>query len=202
MSFDPTLPATNSEMRSEEMRNQFNGLKTADRRETSRHEKAAPTASRLSMPAASRAASRLDHAREQALPWPTARTPSHRTVQNGTITVVGGIITGIQEASDTPPARILPAPASAIPLQHDYNENGTLKRVPGVFRRGRNHWIFWSTSYTGWAMYSDLSDPGHVDYFKQPAAPSNEVQGNYDPITLPAERNDRGRIEEESRVES
>ena len=27
MSFDPTLPATNSEMRSEEMRNQFNGLK-------------------------------------------------------------------------------------------------------------------------------------------------------------------------------
>ena len=27
MPFNPTLPATNSEMRSEEMRNQFNGLK-------------------------------------------------------------------------------------------------------------------------------------------------------------------------------
>ena len=112
MSFDPTKPAANSEMRSEEMREQLNGLKTLIDDKLPAAEKGAANGV-ASLDASGRVVQPADFNTLVNKPLPAADgtyTVGIGTVQNGTITVVGGIITGIQEASNTPPA-----PASAIP---------------------------------------------------------------------------------------
>ena len=97
MSFNPTLPATNSEMRSEEMRDQFNGLKSLIGENIPTTEKgAANGVASLGADGVLAQAAQWASLSGKLAPVPDGTyTVGFGTVQNGTITVVNGIITGI-----------------------------------------------------------------------------------------------------------
>src|SRR5262245_30850190 len=101
MPFNPSLPATNSPMLSAEMRNQFNGLKDLIDDNIPASEKGA-TDGVATLDGAGRLVEPADWDTLANKPVPVADgtyTMGFGTVQNGTITVVDGIITGIQEAA-------------------------------------------------------------------------------------------------------
>src|ERR1041385_2561957 len=105
MAFDPTLPVANSPIASAELRNQFNGLKTLIDESIPATEKAAANGV-ASLDANSRLVQPADWSTLANKPVPVpdgTYTMGFGTVQNGTITVVSGIITGIQEASNGTP---------------------------------------------------------------------------------------------------
>src|ERR1051326_2092096 len=105
MSFNPTLPATNSEMRSEEMRDQFNGLKSLIDENIPTTEKGAANGV-ASLDGSGVLEQPADFATLANKPAPApdgTYTMGFGTVQNGTIAVVNGIITAIQEASNGSP---------------------------------------------------------------------------------------------------
>src|SRR2546425_3341110 len=99
MPFDPTKPANGSLISSTELRNQFNGLKNL-----------------------------IDWNTLPNKPAPVADgtyTMGFGTAQNGTITVVGGIITAIQEAVNTPPADAIVSNCASAGYNGGYLASGT-----------------------------------------------------------------------------
>src|SRR5690349_10678384 len=116
MSFNPSLPASNSEMRSEEMRNQFNGLKDL-----------------------------IDWNTLPNKPTPVANgtyTIGTGTAQNGTITVVGGIITAVQQASDIPPDLVATGFGDAD-CNGGYFEDGALHGFPRYRTATGDRWLIY-----------------------------------------------------------
>src|ERR1043166_2553356 len=99
MPFNPTLPAPNSEMRSEEMRNQFNGLKDLIDESIPASEKGAANGV-ATLDGSGLLEQHVSWDKVYGKPTPTADgtyTVGLGTANNGTITIVGGIITAVQE---------------------------------------------------------------------------------------------------------
>jgi hypothetical protein len=106
MPFNPTLPAPNSPILSAELRDQFNGIKALVDEKLPASEKGVADGV-ASLDGNGRLVQPADWNSLANKPSPVADgtyTVGLGAYQNGTITVVNGIITGIQEASDSPPA--------------------------------------------------------------------------------------------------
>ena len=110
MPYNPNEPQNGEIVDADFLRAQFNALKTVDDGKLPAAEKAAANGV-ASLDANSRLVQPADWSTLANKPAPVpdgTYTMGIGTVQNGTITVVNGMITGIQEASSTPP------PATAV----------------------------------------------------------------------------------------
>ena len=157
MPFDPTLPVNNSVVRAAELRNQFNALKALDDAKLPTAEKGAANGV-ASLDGNGRVAQAADFATLANKPTPVADgtyTVGIGTVQNGTITVVGGIITAVQEANDGPPP---PTPTHVAagfgdaPTNGNYAPAGTFAGHEQLKHVTEARWLWWYTLDSAWAI--------------------------------------------------
>src|SRR5262245_61438669 len=146
MAFDPALPVTNSPILSAELRNQFNGLKDLIDDNIPAAEKGAPDGV-ASLDGAGRLVEPADWDTLVNKPMPVADgtyTMGFGTAQNGTITVVDGIITGIQEASNGTPGGFTASGFGDAGYNGFYVDQGD-----GTYKLDDDHWIV-SNMFAGW----------------------------------------------------
>lgn len=167
MPFNPTLPAPNSPIVSAELRDQFNGLKDLIDESIPATEKAAPNGV-ASLDAAGNLVQPANFATLANKPVPVADgtyTVGIGSVQNGTITVVGGIITAIQEASNSSPSAPLTVAGAGDPAFDGLYlyESGT--GMGRVWRLDANHTLeAWAGEV--WYLRDETNYPGLIPYQK------------------------------------
>jgi hypothetical protein len=126
------------------MRNQFNGLQDLNDESIPASEKGAADGV-ASLDGAGRLVAPADWDTLVNKPVPVADgtyTMGFGTVQNGTITVEGGIITGIQEAVDAPPADVNVSGLAADPTYNGgYVANGTAHGKTAYQLGATAHWL-------------------------------------------------------------
>ncbi len=169
MSFDPTLPAPNSEMRSEEMRNQFNGLKDLIDGKVPASEKGA--ANGVASLDASRCVAQpanWDTLANKPVPVPDGTyTMGFGTATNGTITVVNGIITAVQEATNAPVAAFVGSNLEDAPCNGNWYLLGTLNGKNSYRNAASNRFCSFDDFAGKWYIGAGLvPNQGNQSYFK------------------------------------
>src|SRR5262245_3671168 len=168
MAFNPLLPATNSPMLSAEMRNQFNGLKDLIDENIPASEKGAADGV-ASLDGAGLLVEQVDWSRVANKPSPVADgtyTMGFGTLHNGTITVVDGIITAVQEAANLPPPDAVVSGAGNAGYNGGYYLAGT-NDGKNYYTKDATHVIWWRNFSGGqWIMSPAVGNVAAAAYFQ------------------------------------
>ncbi len=152
--FDPTKPATHSPIASAELRQQFNGLKDLIDARVSASEKGAANGV-ASLDASGKVAQPANWDTLANKPTPVAEGTyilGFGTATNGTITIVNGIITAAQEATNAPVAAFIGSNFEDTPCNGNWYLLGT--------QNGKN--TYRNADSTRFCSYDDLAGKWYI----------------------------------------